>query len=148
MSLLQHDSKRGKYDQVWRTVWLLGLTRANSRPNSHNICIVYIYIYTINIIYGFLSNKIQWYMHENAKGTRNGITSANRFGGAISWMLNRSTIYIYIDTKREMTKDVSMLVHLTYSVVDAFQAHRLFPFALSPSPLTPSPFPKQRESDR
>lgn len=62
-------------------------------------------------------------------------------------VLNRSTIYIYIyiDTKREMTKDVSMLVHLTYSVVDAFQAHRLFPFALSPSPLTPSPFPKQRE---
>lgn len=63
-------------------------------------------------------------------------------------MLNRSTIYIYIDTKREMTKDVSMLVHLTYSVVDAFQAHRLFPFVLSPSPLTPSPFPKQREFDR
>lgn len=24
------------------------------------------------------------YMHENAKGTRNKITSANRFGGAIS----------------------------------------------------------------
>lgn len=95
MSLLQHDSKRGKYDQVWRTVWLLGLTRANSRPNSHNICIVY--IYTINIIYGFLSNKIQWYMHENAKGTRNGITSANRFGGAKSI----DYIYIYISIQKE-----------------------------------------------
>lgn len=46
-----------------------------------------------------------------------------------------------------MTKDVSMLVHLTYSVVDAFQAHRLSPF-LSPCPSVPSPFPKQREFDR
>lgn len=59
-------------------------------------------------------------------------------------ILNRSTIYRY----KEMTKDVSMLVHLTYSVVDAFQAHRLFPFALSPCPLIPSPFPSKAKGIR
>ena len=50
--------------------------------------------------------------------------------------------------KIEMTKDVSMLVRVTYSVVDAFQAHRPSPFALSPCPLAPSLSPKQRELDR
>ena len=72
-------------------------------------------------------------------------------------LLDTKSIDFSIDTKKEkkktkkkekkieMTKNVSILVRVTYSVVDAFQAHRPCPFALSPCPLAPSLSPKQRD---
>ena len=95
-------------------------------------------------------------MHENANGTRQMPDYGRQsIWDTISWILNRSTFLSnFLQKKKkkkkkiEMTKDVSMLVRVTYSVVDAFQAHRPSPFALSPCPLAPSLSPKQRELDR
>ena len=96
-------------------------------------------------------------MHENAEnGTRQTPDYERQsIWDTISWILNRST-FLSIQKKKkkktkkkekkiEMTKNVSILVRVTYSVVDAFQAHRPCPFALSPCPLAPSLSPKQRD---
>lgn len=113
------------------------------------ICIKNIYIYRERDFYPIKFNGICTKMQK-----RNSTNARLRAPIDLGYdLLDTKSIDFSIDTKKkrkkiEMTRNVSMLVRVTYSVVDAFQAHRPSPFALSPCPLAPSLSPKQRELDR
>lgn len=110
--------EQGKYGQVWRTVWLLGPTRANSRPNSHNM-------YINNVYKDFYPNQSIKFngICENAKhGTRNWLRAPIDLGYDL---LNTKSIDC-TDTKRWQRTYRCLFVLLTRSWVP-FRLTALFP---------------------